>query len=499
MAPRQQRPVADSPWRNSDSRSERMASSVGHLRQAQHGEDHGLPVRAPLWPSDQACTPRHTAPISRPTHSMCCHRPWANTLSSGRRGGRCITPRSAGSAASASPGRPSVTRLTHRMWIGSSGIGRPSSGARKQHPDLARVAGQRVADELADVVEDAPAFAHRPTMVAKLSSSSTRLAASRATSVPPRPMATPMSAAQRGRVVHAVAGHRDELALRLQGAHDADLLRRVHRGRRRATRSTCAASAASSISASSAPVSTRCAPRSRCPGRCAMASAVAGWSPVIITDPHAGLVALRDRGLGLGPGRVDQADQSEQGQPAFEVIGSLLRDRRIAVAAGDGQHAHPLAGHGLDAPQDVGPVQRLAAGIAGAPVAARQQRLRSPFDVRAPARAAPMQRGHALALGIERPFVAARPLRPQRGDVDAVCAGAVHQRGFGRIADPSSILRAGVVAQRAGPQQLVGRIVQRVDVAHVHLVQGERAGLVRADRAHRAQGLDCWADGVPAH
>ena len=42
-----------------------------------------------------------------------------------------MTPRSAGSAAKARPGRPSVTRLIHRMWIGSKGMGRPMSGARK--------------------------------------------------------------------------------------------------------------------------------------------------------------------------------------------------------------------------------------------------------------------------------------------------------------------------------------------------------------------------------
>ena len=91
---------------------------------------------------------------------MCCHMPCANTLSFGGRGGRRMRPRSAGSTASARPGSPSVTRFTHRMWIGSSGIGRPRKGARKMVQDLAQVAGHGVADELADVVVDAPALAH---------------------------------------------------------------------------------------------------------------------------------------------------------------------------------------------------------------------------------------------------------------------------------------------------------------------------------------------------
>ena len=63
------------------------------------------------------------------------------------------------------------------------------------------------------------------TIVAKSSSSSTRSAASRATSVPLRPMAMPMSAAwQRGPVVDAVAGHRDDVATRLERTGDAELV-----------------------------------------------------------------------------------------------------------------------------------------------------------------------------------------------------------------------------------------------------------------------------------
>ena len=50
----------------------------------------------------------------------------------GVRGGRFMTSRSAGSAAKARPGRPSVTRLIHRIWMGSSGIGKPRKGARKR-------------------------------------------------------------------------------------------------------------------------------------------------------------------------------------------------------------------------------------------------------------------------------------------------------------------------------------------------------------------------------
>ena len=169
-----------------------------------------------------------------------------------------MMPLSAGSAASASPGRPSVTRLIHRIWIGSSGIGSPSSGARKHRPDLAGVAGQHVADELADVVVDAPAFAHRGDdggeIVVQQHHGAT---ASRATSVPTLPMATPMSARfSAGASLTPSPVIATISPLRLQRRDDADLLRRIDPGVDAHVRRTRSRSSASDRRASSRPVST---------------------------------------------------------------------------------------------------------------------------------------------------------------------------------------------------------------------------------------------------
>ena len=71
-----------------------------------------------------------TPPMSKPTHSACCHSPRAKIDSDCGRGGRRIVSGSTGSTPRARAGGPSVTRLIHRMWIGSSGIGRPANGAR---------------------------------------------------------------------------------------------------------------------------------------------------------------------------------------------------------------------------------------------------------------------------------------------------------------------------------------------------------------------------------
>jgi hypothetical protein len=82
-----------------------------------------------------------------------------------------MTPFSAGSADSARPGRPSVTRLIHRMWIGKSGIGRPKKGASKMAQISPELPVIDVFDELADVVEYSATLALTDlTMVAKLSS-----------------------------------------------------------------------------------------------------------------------------------------------------------------------------------------------------------------------------------------------------------------------------------------------------------------------------------------
>ena len=62
-------------------------------------------------------------------------------------------------------------------------------------------------------------------IVAKLSSASTTSAASFVASVPLMPIAMPtFGARQGGRVVDAVPGHRDDLAVRLQRPDDPDLV-----------------------------------------------------------------------------------------------------------------------------------------------------------------------------------------------------------------------------------------------------------------------------------
>ena len=91
---------------------------------------------------------------------------------------------------------------------------------------LRDVRGQDVGQELPDVLEDGAPFFDRPsTMLAKLSSSRT-MSDGFACDVGPREAHrdADIGGPQRRRVVHAVAGHGDDLALALKRCDDAQLL-----------------------------------------------------------------------------------------------------------------------------------------------------------------------------------------------------------------------------------------------------------------------------------
>ena len=177
-------------------------------------------------------------------------------------------------------------------------------------------------------------------MVAKLSSSSTRLAASRATSVPPRPMATPMSARlQRRRVVDAVAGHGDELARAPAAPRRCGSSAPGRRARRRAPGRT----RAQGRRRPARPARRRSAPRpcsSRDDAQPARNGARRGR--VVAGDHHrrdAGAQAVAHRGGGLRPRRVDQADQADQrAGPARSAcasaahVGSAASSRRASAS-----------------------------------------------------------------------------------------------------------------------------------------------------------------------
>ena len=199
------------------------------------------------------------------------------------------------------------------------------------------------------------------TMLAKLSSVSTMSAASFDTSVPVMPMATPMLA-----VLSAGASLMPSpvIATTWPLRCSASTMRSLCSGSTRAntrTSSTTASSAASSMRRRSAPVTTR-APGSRMSSSRAIACAVAGWSPVIITvrmwarRATATAAFASARGGSIMPTKPSRTSSSSRssGNPPCECAEkprTTARARPRACAAPCGRAPRSVARARRDAPR----------------------------------------------------------------------------------------------------------------------------------------------------
>ena len=208
----------------------------------------------------------------------------------------------------------------------------------------------------------------RRRSVAKLSSVSTMVAASRATSVPLRPMATPMSAR---RSAGASLTPSPVIATTwpscAQRVGDAQLGLRELRGRRRAPRPgrADASSSASDSASSSRAVDDR--GRRAMPTRRAIS---AGGAPVVAgddVDADAGAHGTRRRRRRTsGRGGSSSPTRPSSVRPGPSASSRSGAAGRCPVPPGDGQHPQPAAGRG---PRAAVVDRRL--GPRGASVAAR--------------------------------------------------------------------------------------------------------------------------------
>jgi hypothetical protein len=168
-----------------------------------------------------------------------------------------------------------------------------------------------------------------------------------------------------------------------------------------------------------------------------MASAVAGWSPVIITGrtPAPGI---------RPPRRAPRAAAGRSGRPGRPASARARSRRRrraddvfVAVALRHRQHAQAL--RGPDRPGR--PVQRL--GHRSGAAAARQQRLRRALDVGAPAVRRP-RRGAACSCACARRRRATRGgagcARRSAATSMPASAARLQQRGLGGVADPVPVV-----------------------------------------------------------
>ncbi len=199
--------------------------------------------------------------------------------SEGRRGGRRITPDSAGSKASARASVTAVTVFTHRIWPAVTGNANPANNASRITPASPPLVGSMNSSDFLMLSNTTRPSRTARAMVAKLSSVSTRSAASRAASVPFCPMATPILAALSA---GASLTPSPVMATSSPWACRAATRRSLCSGLARANTSfsrTTRCSAASSSAATASPVTARSAFSPSCRP---MAAAVTAWSPVII-------------------------------------------------------------------------------------------------------------------------------------------------------------------------------------------------------------------------
>ena len=131
-------------------------------------------------------------------------------------------------------------------------------------------------------------------------------------------------ALERRRVVDAVAGHRDDVALALQHRRRAAPCPPARRGRRRrsrrpARRARRRESAANSVPGSARPSMPSCA---------AIAAAVVAWSPVIMRTRIPASLQQGDRVPRLLARRIDDGDERQQRQALHLVEQGRRRGRR---------------------------------------------------------------------------------------------------------------------------------------------------------------------------
>ena len=332
--------------------------------------------------------------MTTPTRTMRCQSPAAEHAL-GRRPRRAAhRGRVGGSLPRATPGSPWVSRLTQRIWAGSSGRARPRNGPASMTAISAQSAGQPVEQEPADVGVDPAAllggrddgaeFVVGQDQVGGLAGD---LGASLAHRDPD------VGAAQRGAVVHAVAGHGHHVAGRLPGRDDGELLLWRGPGEHRAARATTCASRATSPAVDhfeSAPAGADDAD---------VRGDGAGRGGVVAGDEHrgdaSGLAGRDGRGRGR-PGRVEDADEPEQAKARTPVPTARGKPGRSAAATA--RTRKPSRG------KLVGPAERawIRSRRRRLITASGQHGLRCPFaDDPDAAGRQPVRGGHPLAAAVE--------------------------------------------------------------------------------------------------
>ena len=235
-----------------------------------------------------------------------------------------MSPGSAGSRPSASAGSVSVPRSMARIasTVSGSGIAPPESANKRNGTSLGREVHEDVEDELADVGVDAASFLdrgddrgevvvgedHRRRFSCDVGAGATHGDAD-------------VGAAQRGRVVDPVAGHRHDLALSAEGVGDAQL-----RLGRAAGEDQLAVGAKERVEVGVAHGVELVAGDGLVSVDADRPGDLRRGEPVVAgddDDPDAGVVAARDGVGDLGAGRVEHGDEPDEAEVSLGVLAAF--------------------------------------------------------------------------------------------------------------------------------------------------------------------------------
>ena len=255
------------------------------------------------------------------------------------------------------------------------------------------------------------------------------------------------------------------------------------------------------------------------PTRRAIAAAVRPWSPVttMMRMPASWHAATASATSARGGSNIATSPRKQRSALGLLADARVRRRRRLEPALGDGEHAQALARRSSSTRR---PSSRALAGPSGRSLsvapdhrrAARQQRLRRALGVDPQPAVALVDRRHELEhrIEVEVPQALARS---RCGEVHgrAQVAGGGEHRQLGRIAGRVAARRRRVRVVARGhrvpsrpartarsssgrepsPAASMSSVCGAVQIdGDLHPVLGQRAGLVGADHARRAERLD---------
>ena len=230
-------------------------------------------------------------------------------------------------------GRLSVTRLIEQKLHRKQRRFPPEQHRGEHGDDLADVGAQQEADHLADVGVNAASFADCVDDGGKIVVGQCHIRRALGdVGAGDAHRAADVGGLQRGRVVHAVAGHGDHLTLPLPCLDDADLVFRRNAGVDGNVPDLALSSSSSVIASSSAPVIALVAVGCRMPSSRAIAEAVTTWSPVIITGLMPARRQVATAAFASGRGGSIIPTKPEEGQSGLQRLGRRVRRAASSIS-----------------------------------------------------------------------------------------------------------------------------------------------------------------------